>query len=115
MVLMFRRLYEATTRLLTHRTPRTPLPDTDLGGEVRTPDPYVWRLPTPHDARWKRWHKRSRAAGRHLPFPLDEPCWQLPPEHQQPPWQAESDLVRPYVPTSHSRKTDIAHTPERVC
>jgi hypothetical protein len=42
---MFRRLYEAAARMLTRRAPRTPLPDTDLGGEVRTPDPYVWRLP----------------------------------------------------------------------
>lgn len=40
--LMFRRLYEATARLLTRPTP---LSDTELAREVRTPDPYVWRLP----------------------------------------------------------------------
>ena len=40
---MFRRLYEAATRLLL--TPPTPLSDTELAQEVRTPDPYVWRLP----------------------------------------------------------------------
>jgi hypothetical protein len=39
---MFRRLYEAAARLL---MPPTPLSDTELAQELRTPDPYVWRLP----------------------------------------------------------------------
>jgi len=39
---MLRRLYEAMARLLTRPTP---LSDTELAQEVRTPDPYVWRLP----------------------------------------------------------------------
>jgi hypothetical protein len=36
------------------------------------------REPSPYDARWRRWFKRSRAAGRWLPFPRDEECWQSP-------------------------------------
>lgn len=91
---MLRRLCEALARLL---TPRKPLRDTDLAREVRAPDPYVWRLPTPYDARWRRWSKRSRAAGRYLPFPAEEACWQPPPRFQLPPWQADDDVVRPYV------------------
>lgn len=39
---MFRRLYEAASRML---TPPTPLSYKELAQEVRTPDPYVWRLP----------------------------------------------------------------------
>jgi hypothetical protein len=43
---------------------------------VRTPvPPCVWRPPSPYDARWRRWCRRCRAAGRYLPFPADEPCW----------------------------------------
>lgn len=91
---MLRRLYEATTRLL---TPRTPLSDKALAREPRTPDPYVWRLPTAYDARWRRWSKRSRAVGGHLPFPTEEACWQSPPRPQLPLWQSENDPARFYV------------------
>jgi hypothetical protein len=91
---MFRRLYEAAARRL---RPRTPPSYTDLAQEVRTPDPYVWRLPTPHDARWRRWHKRSLAAGHYLAFPAVEDCWQPTPRTQPPSWHAEDDPVRPYV------------------
>ena len=91
---MFRRLYEALARLL---SPRPALSDADLARETRAPDPYVWRLPTPYDARWRRWAERSRVAGHHLPFPLEEACWQPPPRLQRPLWQADDDVVRPYV------------------
>jgi len=94
---MFRRLYDAAARLL---SPRTPLSDKDLVWEPRTPDPYAWRLPNPYDARWRRWFKRSRATGRHLPFPAEEACWHSPPHPQLPPWQGENDPVHPYVPRS---------------
>ncbi|MFD5254868.1 hypothetical protein ACFWM5_18745 [Streptomyces bobili] len=69
----------------------------DLAQEVRAPDPYVWRLPNPHDARWRRWHKRSRVTGRYPPFPQDEACWQAPPPRGQRFWQTAEDVVRPYV------------------
>ncbi|MEU8648634.1 hypothetical protein [Streptomyces sp. NPDC048737] len=69
----------------------------DLAREVRSPDPYVWRLPNPHDARWRRWSKRSRATGRHLPFPHGETCWATPPPPAQPSWRTGEDVVRPYV------------------
>ncbi|MEU4652563.1 hypothetical protein AB0G32_01205 [Streptomyces sp. NPDC023723] len=81
---MFRRLRDAVAR------PR-PLPD----APVRTPDPYVWRLPTPHDARWRRWHKRCRAAGRYLPFPQGEAQATAPVPHAS--WSTDDDVVRPYV------------------
>ena len=92
---MFRRLYEALTRRLTSRTAPK---EADLAREVRQPDPYVWRLPSPYDARWRRWFIRSRAAGRCLPFPPEEACWQQPPPRYRPrPWRADDDPVRPYV------------------
>lgn len=66
--------------------------------EVRVPDPYVWRLPNPHEARWRRWAKRSRAAGCHLPFPHTEECWQVPGRRPPVPlWETSDDVVRPYV------------------
>lgn len=91
---MFRRLYEALTRVI---APRTPLRDLDFTQAPRAPDPYVWRLPTPYDARWRRWSKRSRAAAYCLPFLPEEACWQTPPLPQLPPWQSETDPARPYV------------------
>ncbi len=82
-------------RWLRRRTERTAAA---LAGEVREPDPYVWPLLSPYDARWRRWHKRCRAAGRYLPWPRDEPCWTTPDDHPQPsPWHTEDDVVRPYV------------------
>jgi hypothetical protein len=71
-------------------------PVQDPGGEVRAPDPYVWRLPTPYDARWRRWHKRSRAAGRYLPYPEDGTN-RPQPERARPPALPADDVVRPYV------------------
>ncbi|MGP2439149.1 hypothetical protein [Streptomyces sp. JW3] len=67
----------------------------DPGREVRQPDPYVWRLPTPYDARWRRWHKRSRAVGRYLPFPQGETRAPAPAPH--PSWPPDDDVFRPYV------------------
>ncbi|MFI5854808.1 hypothetical protein [Streptomyces parvulus] len=68
-----------------------------LTSGVREPDPYVWPLPSPYDARWRRWHKRCRVAGRYLPWPRDEPCWNALETPPPVPWQAEDDVVRPYV------------------
>ncbi|MFE9678435.1 hypothetical protein ACFYO5_30740 [Streptomyces sp. NPDC006259] len=69
----------------------------DLTREVRAPDPYVWRLPDPRDARWRRWSRRSRATGRYPPFPHDEPCWQTPSPPAPPAWRTRDDVVRAYV------------------
>ncbi|MYW19632.1 hypothetical protein GT039_29680 [Streptomyces sp. SID2955] len=71
--------------------------EADLAREVRGPDPYVWRLPDPHEARWRRWFRRSREAGRHLPPPRDEECWRTPTAAPLSPWQADDDVVRPCV------------------
>ncbi|MFC8566564.1 hypothetical protein ACFUIW_12480 [Streptomyces sp. NPDC057245] len=68
-----------------------------LADRVREPDPYVWPRLSPYDARWRRWHKRCRAAGRYLPWPGDEPCWAAPDRPPASPWQTEDDVVRPYV------------------
>lgn len=86
-----RRLRDAFVRRHADRTAAT------LEREVRVPDPYVWPLLSPYDARWRRWHKRCRAAGRYLPHPRDEPCWSSPGTSSPPAWQAEDDVVRPYV------------------
>lgn len=93
---MFRLLCDAVSRLLTRLRPPAPLMS-DLAREVRSPDPYVWRLPSPHDARWRRWSKRSRSAGRYLPFPRDEACWATPSPPAPPSWRTGEDVVRPYV------------------
>jgi hypothetical protein len=91
---MFRPIADAVARVFTAR-PRPS--EADLAREVRTPDPYVWRLPSPYEARWRRWFKRSRAAGRYLPLPHDEDCWRIPYDAAQPSWHTEDDVVRPYV------------------
>ena len=65
--------------------------------EARQPDPYVWRLPSVYEARWRRWFKRSRAAGHHTPFPAQEACWATPSPARAPSWQTDDDVVRPYV------------------
>ncbi|WP_432032682.1 hypothetical protein [Streptomyces antibioticus] len=88
---MFRRIYEALTRRRTQVEPPPP------AEEVRAPDPYVWRLPDPYEARWRRWAKRSRAAGYRLPFPAEEACWQTPARPAEPRWTTTDDVVRPYV------------------
>ncbi|MCX4881639.1 hypothetical protein [Streptomyces sp. NBC_00847] len=97
---MFRLLYEYAARLLTRPCSNSgPAQDSwCLAQEPpRVPDPYVWRLPNPYDARWGRWAKRSRAAGRYLPFPPVEACWQRPPRAQPQRWRTDEDPVRPYV------------------
>lgn len=96
---MFRRLYEAAARLLSgRRADRTAVNDWAHSQETRTPDPYVWRLPSPYDARWRRWAKRSRATGHRLPFPCDEEYWTAPPSPPRGPlWETSDDVVRPYV------------------
>ncbi len=86
-----RRLRNAFVRRRVDRTAAT------LEREVRAPDPYVWPLLSPYDARWRRWHKRCRAAGRYLPWPSDEPCWATTDHPQPSPWQTDDDMVRPYV------------------
>lgn len=86
-----RRLRDALVRRRTG-TEVAPLAD-----QVREPDPYVWPCLSPYDARWRRWHKRCRAAGRYLPWPGDEPCWTGPDYSQPPRWRTEDDVVRPYV------------------
>ncbi len=90
---MFRLIREAVARLFAGPTPD----GRGLAPEVRTPDPDVRRLPSPYDARWRRWFKRSRAAGRYLPMPLDEDCWQVPQPPGPPAWQTDENVVRPYV------------------
>lgn len=95
---MFRRLYESATRLLARPRASDPLVnDLDLAQDVREPDPYIWRLPNPYDARWRRWARRSRAAGYRLPFPCREECWQGPARPQAPSWSTDDGVVRPYV------------------
>ncbi|MEV6616730.1 hypothetical protein AB0N31_23345 [Streptomyces sp. NPDC051051] len=69
----------------------------DLAQAVRSPDPYVWRLPNPHDARWRRWSKRSRANGRYLPFPHDAAHWATTSPPAPPSRRTGEDVVRPYV------------------
>ncbi|MEW2165843.1 hypothetical protein AB0912_23000 [Streptomyces sp. NPDC007084] len=96
---MFRRAYDALTRLFGR--PRSPdhVPDCcDLTREVRAPDPYVWRLPDPYDARWRRWDRRNRAVGHRLASPREEECWRTPPPPGAPqPWGTSDDVVRLYV------------------
>ncbi|MER6089265.1 hypothetical protein [Streptomyces bluensis] len=96
---MFRRVRDALARVLGR--PRSSSPavnDLGLAGEVRPPDSYVWQLPDPRDARWRRWAKRSRATGHRLPFPRDEECWHIRTHPGTPLWEATDDVVRLYVP-----------------
>lgn len=94
---MLRRLLDALARRCSRSAPLNEVNDRDPAREARTPDPYVWRLPNPHDARWGRWGKRCRAAGRHLPFPDEEVCWQVTRRPRPPSWRTDDDVVRPYV------------------
>ncbi|MEV6943924.1 hypothetical protein AB0N07_18355 [Streptomyces sp. NPDC051172] len=81
--------------------------DWNLAAEPRAPDPYVWRLPGPYDARWRRWARRNRAAGFRLALPGDEECWHIPTRSGtgMPLWEAADDVVRPYVPSGRLRKS----------
>ncbi|MET7293251.1 hypothetical protein ABZS79_14150 [Streptomyces griseoloalbus] len=92
---MFRTVRDTVARLLAR--PRPSPVASDPAQEVRVPDPYVWRLPNPHDARWRRWSKRCRVAGRYLPFPAEEACWPVPRRPRSPSWGTEDDVVRLYV------------------
>lgn len=96
---MFRLLYEYAARLFTG--PRNNgcslLDDWNHGEEPRASDPYVWRLPNPHDARWRRWARRSHAVGNRLPFPRVEDCWHVATLPAAPLWEAADEVVRPYV------------------
>ena len=107
---MFRLLYDHAVRLFTRSCSniRTEYGDWALAQETRAPDPYVWRPPNPHDARWRRWARRNRAAGRYLPFPPEETCWQRPPRSQPPPRRAEDDPVRLYVRLQDQCREDMA-------
>ncbi|MFF4364044.1 hypothetical protein [Streptomyces sp. NPDC001604] len=98
---MFRLFYDHAVRLFSrsHANAR-PVPSKwALAQETRAPDPYVWRLPSPYDARWRRWARRNREAGHRLPFPRDEDCWPIPVHSGtgMPLWEAADDVVRPYV------------------
>ncbi|MFD8520343.1 hypothetical protein ACFV2D_10045 [Streptomyces capillispiralis] len=92
---MFRTVRDTLARLLARQRPG-PVAG-DPAQEARAPDPYVRRLPNPHDARWRRWSKRCRAAGRYLPFPAEEPCRHVPRRPQSPSWDTDDDVIRPYV------------------
>ncbi|MFE1798516.1 hypothetical protein ACFW9L_20460 [Streptomyces sp. NPDC059517] len=95
---MFRFLRDAVARLLSrprHRRPEAG--DWDLAREVRAPDPYVWRLPSAHDARWRRWSRRHRLTGCYPPLLPEEACWKPPTRFRTPPPQVEDDMVRLYV------------------
>jgi hypothetical protein len=95
---MFRLVRDAVDRLLSRRAEvEKEANDRDLAREVRTPDPYVWRLPNPYDARWRRWFKRSRAAGRYLPFPAEEAYWKVPSRPGTRARTTDDDVARPYV------------------
>ncbi len=88
---MFRQAYETAARLLTRRAALTPV------REIPTSGPPVHRLPNPRDARWRRWAKRSRAAGYRLPLPRDEECWRVPTRPGPPLREVTEDPVRTYV------------------
>ncbi|KPI01171.1 hypothetical protein OK074_5581 [Actinobacteria bacterium OK074] len=68
------------------RTPDPPPDPWTTAQSVRTPDPYVLPLPNPHDARWRRWSKRSHSPNRRLPLPhpVDDPRWQPQPQPPTP-------------------------------
>lgn len=98
---MFRRLYDALASLLTRG--RTLDGWDQLAQETRPPDPYVWRLPSPNDARWRRWSRRSRATGHRLPVLQDEDCWRVPALPRTPLWATADDPVRAYVARQSAR------------
>ncbi|MEV0641803.1 hypothetical protein AB0I77_44160 [Streptomyces sp. NPDC050619] len=58
-------------------------------------------LPSPHDARWRRWSARSwhyRAEhGRWLPPLARDPYWESPPARAKRVSMDVGDIVRPYV------------------
>ncbi|MFF8032565.1 MULTISPECIES: hypothetical protein [unclassified Streptomyces] len=108
---MFRTVRDTLARLLARPRPGGPAAN-GPAQEVRAPDPCVRRLPDPHDARWRRWSKRCRAAGRYLPFPAEEACWHVPSRPPPPSWHTDDDVVRPYVgrvPDAESRRAPMPY------
>ncbi|MFF7736161.1 hypothetical protein [Streptomyces sp. NPDC007984] len=95
---MFRQLYEAAARLIDRwRAGRTALNPLVPSQEARAPAPYVRRLPSPYEARWRRWAKRCRATGYRLPPLCDDAYWPTPRPPRRPRREATDDVVRAYV------------------
>ncbi|GAA3868632.1 hypothetical protein GCM10023084_22260 [Streptomyces lacrimifluminis] len=101
---MLRLTARLVTRLAAGLRPRTPSPPAPatLTQPPRTPDPYVWSLPNPHHARWRRWHRRTQ----HTPYKdrtdlllPEEDCWQSPVRTPPRPsnWTTTDDVVRLYA------------------
>lgn len=93
---MFRltaRLVSELAAVLRPRPPSPPVPAA-VDQPPRTPDPYVWTLPSPGQARWRRWYRCKNPADLLLP---DEDCWQQPPTPRPPKWTTTDDVVRLYV------------------
>ncbi|MDQ0933185.1 hypothetical protein [Streptomyces turgidiscabies] len=94
-------MFRLTGRLAAVLLRRPPAPP-ELPQPPRTPDPYVWALPSPHHARWRRWHRRNQSvppAQRTTPFLPEEDCWRSPVATPPRPlaWTPHDDVVRPYV------------------
>lgn len=111
---MVRQLYDALTRLFSRKHRDVPAPDDwRFAHNVRVPDPYVWRLPEPHEARWRRWSKRSLATGHRLPVLQEEECWHIPAPPRTPLWSISDNLVRRYVTELSPRRPSCCFA-ERV-
>ncbi|NEC91269.1 ATP-binding protein [Streptomyces sp. SID12501] len=93
---MFRLTARLVTRLAAALRLRTPSPPAipAVTQPPRIPDPYVWTLPSPHHARWRRWHRRKNPTDLLLP---EEDCWQPPPPPRPLNWTTTDDVVRLYV------------------
>ncbi|MFI1359654.1 hypothetical protein ACH4TV_39670 [Streptomyces sp. NPDC020898] len=89
-------MFRLTARLAAALRPRRPTPPAPVDQPPRTPDPYVWTLPNPHTARWRRWHRRKDRTTPPLP---EEACWQPPALPPPRPWHQtpHDDPVRLYV------------------
>lgn len=98
---MFRQLHDVLTRARTTDTASDHW--ADLVRETPAPDPYVWRLPSPHEARWRRWARRSLATGHRLPVLQNEDCRHVPPRPRTPVWTTSDAPVRPYVARQSAR------------
>ncbi|MBW8737572.1 MAG: hypothetical protein JF621_10710 [Streptomyces turgidiscabies] len=92
-------MFRLTARLVSRLAaavlrPRTPRPPVTVDQPPRTPDPYVWTLPNPREARWRRWHRSKNPADLLLP---DEDCWRQSPPPRPPNWTTTDNVVRLYV------------------
>ena len=100
------RWLSAMVSALLPRPRRAPRHALNASQPPRLPDPYVWALPDPREARWRRWERKERRARRTgvpLAPPEDDTCWdQLPATERElaqsmryafPP----GTMVRPYV------------------